>query len=49
VGFVFQTPAMFPGTIAMLEGGRLVEAGPTERLFTAPASGRTRAYLATAD
>jgi putative ABC transport system ATP-binding protein len=33
----------------MLEGGRLVEAGPTERLFTAPASGRTRAYLATAD
>lgn len=49
VGFVFQSPAMFPGTIAMLEGGRLVEAGPTERLFTAPASGRTRAYLATAD
>jgi polar amino acid transport system ATP-binding protein len=33
----------------MLEGGRLVEAGPTERLFTAPASERTRAYLATAD
>jgi ABC-type methionine transport system ATPase subunit len=33
----------------MLEGGRLVEAGATERLFTAPASERTRAYLATAD
>jgi ABC-type methionine transport system ATPase subunit len=33
----------------MLEGGRLVEAGPTERLFTAPASERTRAYFATAD
>ena len=34
---------------AMLEGGRLVESGPTERLFTAAASERTRAYLATAD
>ena len=33
----------------MLEGGALVEAGPTERLFTAAASERTRAYLATAD
>jgi putative ABC transport system ATP-binding protein len=33
----------------MLERGRLVEAGPTERLFTAAASERTRAYLATAD
>jgi ABC-type methionine transport system ATPase subunit len=33
----------------MLEGGRLVEAGPTERLFTAAASERARSYLATAD
>ncbi len=33
----------------MLEGGRLVEAGPTERLFGAAASERARAYLATAD
>ena len=33
----------------MLEGGRLVEAGPTERLFTAARNARTRAYLSTAD
>ena len=33
----------------MLEGGQLVEAGPTERLFTAAEHARTRAYLATAD
>jgi len=33
----------------MLEGGRLVEAGPTEQLFTAAATPRARAYLATAD
>jgi putative ABC transport system ATP-binding protein len=29
----------------MLERGRVVEAGPTARLFTAPAAPRTRAYL----
>ena len=33
----------------MLEEGRLVEAGHTAGLFTAAASARTRAYLATAD
>lgn len=33
----------------MLESGRLVEAGPTELLFTAARNARTRAYLATAD
>lgn len=33
----------------MLEGGRLVEAGPTERLFTAAESARARVYLATAE
>jgi ABC-type methionine transport system ATPase subunit len=33
----------------MLERGRLVEAGPTERLFTAPAAERTRAYLGLAE
>jgi len=33
----------------MLEGGRLVEAGPTSELFTAARNARTRAYLATAD
>ena len=30
----------------MLENGRVVEAGPTERLFTDPREPRTRAYLA---
>lgn len=29
----------------MLEGGRVVETGPTARIFTAPESERTRAYL----
>jgi putative ABC transport system ATP-binding protein len=29
----------------MLEGGRVVEAGPTSAMFTAPSEGRTRAYL----
>ena len=33
----------------MLEGGRLVEAGPSARLFTAAASERARAYFAAAD
>jgi len=33
----------------MLEGGRLVEAGPTAQLFSAATSERTRAYLASAD
>ena len=33
----------------MLEAGRLVEAGPTEQLFTAAATPRARAYLATAE
>ena len=32
-----------------LEAGRLVEAGPTTQLFTAAASARARAYLASAD
>jgi ABC-type thiamine transport system ATPase subunit len=33
----------------MLEAGRVVEAGPTDRLFAAAANERARAYLATAD
>lgn len=33
----------------MLEAGSLVEAGPTAQLFTAPASARTRAFLALSD
>ncbi len=33
----------------MLEEGALVEAGPTEQLFTAAASERTRAFLAASD
>ena len=33
----------------MLEAGRLVEAGPTARLFSAPAHARTRAYLASTE
>lgn len=33
----------------LLEGGSVVEAGPTEELFTAPAHERTRAYLALAE
>jgi len=33
----------------MLEEGSVVEAGPTARLFTAPASERTRAFLALSD
>ena len=33
----------------MLESGRLVEAGPTDQLFTAATTPRARAYLATAD
>jgi polar amino acid transport system ATP-binding protein len=33
----------------MLEAGRVIEAGPTERLFAAAVSERARAYLATAD
>jgi ABC-type methionine transport system ATPase subunit len=33
----------------MLDGGAVVEAGPTARLFTAPASQRTRAFLALAE
>ena len=33
----------------MLEAGRVVEAGPTDRLFAAATSARTRTYLATAD
>jgi ABC-type glutathione transport system ATPase component len=32
----------------MLEAGRVVEAGPTERMFREPSHERTRAYLATA-
>jgi len=32
----------------MLEAGRVVEAGPTDRLFTGASSERTRAYLAAA-
>ncbi|HEU4697795.1 MAG TPA: ATP-binding cassette domain-containing protein [Gemmatimonadales bacterium] len=32
----------------LLERGRVVEAGPTERLFTHPAEARTRAYLGVA-
>jgi putative ABC transport system ATP-binding protein len=34
------------GYAVMLENGRVVEAGPTERLFTDPREPRTRAYLA---
>ena len=33
----------------MLEAGQVIEAGPTEQVFTAAASERTRAYLASAD
>lgn len=34
------------GYAVMLENGRVVEAGPTERLFSDPREPRTRAYLA---
>jgi ABC-type methionine transport system ATPase subunit len=43
-----EARAMSTWTI-MLEGGRLVEAGPTRQLFTAAATPRARAFLATAD
>lgn len=35
--------------VVMLERGRVVEAGPTDRLFSAAASPRVRAYLASAE
>lgn len=35
--------------MVMLEAGRVVEAGPTDRLFAAAASARTRTYLASAE
>ena len=33
----------------MLEGGRLVEAGPTQRIFTGATKARTRAYIASTE
>ena len=33
----------------MLESGTVVEAGPTQRLFTDPVNPRTRTFLALAD
>jgi phosphate transport system ATP-binding protein len=40
-----QQAARVSDMTAFLDGGRLVESGPTSRLFTAPAHERTEAYI----